>query len=114
MTRPFPGQIDAIGRGERPRVIGAHTVGGPDGGPGILLTGWSREHGDLRVPHFLGMHALQALPLLLLGMRAWRRRRNDAKERTILFLATSAYGLVFAAALIQALRGHPLLPLPGG
>ena len=40
MTRPFPGQFDAIGRGERPRIIGAHTVGGPDGGPGILLTGW--------------------------------------------------------------------------
>ena len=114
MTRPFPGQIDAIGRGERPRIVGAHTVGGADGGPGLPLTGWSTQHGDLRVPHFLGMHGLQALPLLLLGMRAGRRRRNDAIERTILYLATSAGGLAFAAALFQALRGHPLLHLPGG
>ena len=31
---------------------------------GVLLFGWNRSGGDLRIAHFLGIHAQQALPLL--------------------------------------------------
>lgn len=114
MTAPSADQVQAIQRGVRPRVAGAHTVGGKDGGPGLLLTHWSTLHGDLRVSHFVGMHALQLLPLLLLGVRAMRRRDNDSVERSVLLGAATLCALAFVATLLQALRGLPLLALPGG
>lgn len=113
MTRPFPGQIEAINRGERPRIVGSHTVGARDGGPGLPITRWSTTNGDLRVAHFIGMHAWQFLPLLLLGMRRVRAARDDTTERAILLVATGAYGVVVALALQQALAGRPVIPLPG-
>ena len=88
-------------------VSGAHTVGAPDGGPGMPGTGWSREHGDLRVAHFLGLHAVQALPLFAL---LFARRRWHEERRVRLVLAISAsYVSLFALLLWQALRGQSVL-----
>jgi len=89
----------------------AHTVPGPDGGPGLPLVNWSTEHGDLRVAHFFGMHALQALPLL--GYILDRATTAAAPTRRLLVLATAiAWIAVMAALLTMALRGHPLVQVP--
>ncbi|MFJ9871229.1 hypothetical protein [Streptomyces sp. NPDC101165] len=108
MTRPAPGQQRGVSK-----VVGAHSVGVPDGGPAMPLTGWSTTGGDLRVPHFLGMHALQLLPLVLMGLtllapRLARLRAERVRLRLIL-VASATYAAVFALVTWQALRGQPLV-----
>jgi hypothetical protein len=108
MTRPTDAQLAEASASGRIVLAGAHTVGAPDGGPGLPVTGWSTRHGDLRVAHFVGLHALQVLPILTLV--AFRGRREQTRVRLTLSAAL-AYVLVFVALLVQALRGMPLVAL---
>ena len=103
MTQPTQAQLADMRAGHA-AVSGAHTVGAADGGPGIAVTGWSREHGDVRVAHFLGLHALQLLPLLALALRHTRASRAQ-RARLVLTAAGSYAGLV-GILLWQALRGQ--------
>lgn len=43
---------------------GGHAVDAPEGGPGIFFFNWSTLGGDLRIGHFLGLHAIQVIPLI--------------------------------------------------
>jgi hypothetical protein len=112
MTMPTAQQAAAADAGATLDVIGGHTVGAADGGAGLPLLGWSTQHGDLRVGHFVGMHALQALPLLALGLQrlAPRLPRLDERARTGL-VTTAAVGWLLLTALVtwQALRGQSVL-----
>ena len=107
MTRPIPDQLAAAHAGQATPVIGARTVGAPDGGRGMPGTGWSTEHGDLRVPHFVGLHALQALALFALVLR--RRRLPTGSKVRLTLVAAGSYLTFFAILLAQALRGQPVL-----
>jgi len=103
MVRPTPPQIAAMRAHEKITAVGAHTVGAPDGGPGLPGVGWSVDHGDLRIPHFLGLHGLQAIPFL-----AWLISRRRDSTRNVFVLAASYFAL-FAMLMWQALRGQSLI-----
>jgi hypothetical protein len=107
MTRPTDAQLTAARAGERMLIAGAHTVGAPDGGPGLPGTGWSTEHGDLRVAHFVGLHALQVLPVIALLLR--RTRVNTLARVRLTVMAAVSYAALYVILLTQALRGQSVL-----
>jgi hypothetical protein len=109
MTRPTAAQLAGARATHHISVAGAHTVGAPDGGPGLPVTGWSREHGDLRVPHFLGLHALQALALTALLVR----KRRAARPARLIQMAALSYVALFVILLWQAFRGESIVDPDG-
>jgi hypothetical protein len=109
MTRPTSEQLADARAGKGIPIIGAHSVGGRDGGPGVPVTGWSREHGDLRVPHFVGLHAIQVLALVAVGLGWWRR--SEAVRVRAVFAAATSYAMLFLLLLWEALRGRSVIAL---
>jgi hypothetical protein len=110
MPRPTAAQLESLAAGRPTPTIGAHAVGVEDGGPGLPVTGWSTEGGDLRIPHFVGMHGLQLLPLLgwLIG-----RRRHPVRSARLAVVAGLGYLGLTGVLLLQALRGQPLIAPDG-
>ena len=108
MGRPTPAQ-----RAEQnPRALGSHSVGGDDPSGGLPFLGWNTQHGDLRVAHFIGMHALQGLPLLALALRGLAGDTVPEGTRVRVVLASAAtWAAITGTALQQALRGHPVTRL---
>ena len=99
-----------LAAGQSLDLIGAHTVGGLDGGPGLPLLGWSTQHGDLRIGHFVGIHGIQTIPLLaflLLQLpTVWLR---EGHKLVLVALGAAAHLGLVALVTWQALRDQPLL-----
>ncbi|MGW8763832.1 hypothetical protein ACWGN5_15155 [Streptomyces sp. NPDC055815] len=119
MVRPTPEQLAVDGV----PITGAHSVGVPDGGPSMPVTGWATTGGDLRIPHFFGMHALQLLPLLLLVLAALAARSarfpalarlaDEGVRLRLTLTASAAYAATFVLLTWQALRGQALFAPDG-
>jgi hypothetical protein len=94
----------------------AHTVGAPDGGAGLPFVNWSTRYGDLRVAHFAGMHAMQALPLLGFMLDRGLRTRGagpsgSAIPRNVVIAVGILWLAVTGGLLLMALQGRPLVAL---
>lgn len=107
MTTPSAAQLAQLQAGAHLSVIGAHSVGVPDGGPGLPITGWSSTGGDLRISHFIGLHALQILPLL--GLLLTRTQLGTRRRLALVWVGAASYLGLTALVTWQALRGQPLL-----
>ncbi len=76
-----------------------HSVGAVNDNSNWFIIGWSKSFGDLRVAHFIGMHALQLIPLL-----SFYLLKNTKATISI----SLVYGLLALVTLVQALQGKPL------
>jgi len=97
--------------GQRMIANFAHTIGAPDGGPGLPILNWSTQFGDMRIAHALGLHALQLLPLLGFVVGKRERADNPLSGRNRMIIVSMAYTLAVMALYVQAALGKPLFPL---
>ena len=83
----------------------SHFIGG-DGtdASGLPILGWSTTGGDLRIAHFVGLHAMQAM--LLMGI-VTARSRPEVGARLVL-LAAGAWSVMAGWLFWMALRGQPV------
>ncbi|MFG1642379.1 hypothetical protein ACGFMK_18995 [Amycolatopsis sp. NPDC049252] len=113
MTSPTAQQLARWKSGGTPDMVGAHTVGLADGGPGLPILGWTTVGGDLRIPHFVGMHALQALPLLAIALLAltsrFPRLRDDVVRARLVLIGAAGYAGLIALVTWQALRAQSIV-----
>jgi hypothetical protein len=93
-------------------MTGGHGIGDPDG-TGMPLTHWSTTGGDLRVPHFAGLHAIQvllsvtAIPVVLARRRGWLR--DERIRARLVGVAALGYTGVFTVLTWQAKRGQSVI-----
>lgn len=113
MIRMTPEQTAALHATHTVRAVGGHTVGAPDGGPGLPGLGWSEQHGDLRPPHFFGLHGLQIIPFL--GWLAMHRRRiqGTRQQTNFAFVIAASYLALVGILTWQALRGQSIIEPDG-
>lgn len=90
-------------------VLQGHTIGAGDGGPGLLFLNWSTMHGDLRVAHAVGLHALQAVPLAAWWISTRMRGSSRTAQAAALLVVSLGYLGVLIFTLRQAFAGQPLL-----
>lgn len=88
---------------------GSHTVGVADGGPGLPFVNWSVIGGDLRIAHFIAIHAIQIVPLFAYILSQMSPILPVKHRRVAAGALALTVSIAVGATFVQAALGHPLL-----
>ena len=106
MVMPTSEQRGLIDAGQRLPWVGSALTGLPSA-QALPFFGWDWQTGDWRVPHFIGLHAMQALPAL-----AWLQQRSGRSASawsTSLRVGAVAYLALFLGAVVWTASGRSVL-----
>jgi hypothetical protein len=88
---------------------GSHTVGAADGTQGLPFLNWSTIAGDLRIAHFIALHAIQIIPLFTWLLWSMAPRPSLKYRKLTVVILSALVTLIVSATFIQAAMGNPLL-----
>jgi hypothetical protein len=86
-----------------------HTIGFAEGGPGLPWLGWSTVAGDLRAAHFLGIHALQVLPVVGYLCMKLLRKFSILRQEMLIWNVGISYCSCVVLLTVQALSAEPII-----
>lgn len=107
MTSPRPDQLEAMKQGIF-QTSGSHNFGTGNPGGSLFFLGWDKKLGDMRVPHFFGMHVMQIFVFLsayLLG------KRNSNQDLVFVRLTGISFLIMNVVMVIQTLNGESVFCL---
>jgi hypothetical protein len=90
---------------------GSHTVGASDAGPGLPFVNWSTIGGDLRIAHFIALHAIQIVPLFAFILAEMTPKPSLRQRRIAVYTLAAMVALAVGGTFVQAALGHPLLAI---
>lgn len=90
---------------------GSHTVGAPDGGPGLPFLNWSTIAGDLRIAHFIAIHAIQIVPLFAYLLWQMAPRPAIRTRRIGVYAMAAIVAFMVGGTFVQAMLAHPVITL---
>ncbi|MFI9503224.1 hypothetical protein [Nocardia sp. NPDC052566] len=102
-------------------LVAGHTVAGEadvslaprDAMGGMPITHWSTVGGDLRIPHFLGLHGIQVLLFaafaLAFAARRYRWLRSERTRAALVGILAVGYAGLLAISFWQAMRAQSLV-----
>jgi hypothetical protein len=90
---------------------GSHTVGASDSAPGLPFLNWSTIGGDLRIAHFIAIHAIQIVPLFAYVLAQMAPIPTVKQRRFAIALVALAVAVAVGGTFVQAALGQPLLPI---
>lgn len=104
MTSPRPDQLEAMKQGIFV-ASGSHQFGSGDPGAGILFFGWSTKLGDMRVPHFFGMHVMQVFVFLAAYLM---NKQDSILNQTLVRILGVLFLLINLFMVLQTLNGESI------
>jgi len=89
--------------------VNGHTIGFVTGGPGIPWLGWSSVAGDLRAAHFVGLHALQVVPIVGVLVARYLVHLSIKRQLYLIWNVSCTYFGIIMLLTWQALKAESIM-----